>query len=190
MAKRRKLADLVKQETERSQSDSEVTDLQSSEVTELQTPEVTDSQADRAAKSQPTEVTELQTPDLRTTEVPNDRTHSDTDLQSSELTELQTSKLTDSQSDKKRTSKLTDSRTAQVPKYLALVRKETRLREDQIDRLTTRARKLNRAKRGGERITENTLIRVAVDLLLDRSESLSGTDEAALLNSLGLEVTD
>lgn len=151
---------------------------------------MSESQPDNTTESQPAEVAEFPTPDLQTAEVPNDRTHGDTDLQTAKLTDLQTSKVTDSQSDKERTSKLTDSRTAQVPKYLALVRKETRLREDQIDKLTTIARKLNRAKRGGERITENTLIRVAVDLLLDRSESLSGTDEAELLNSLGLEVTD
>lgn len=134
MAKRHKLADLVKEET--SKSEPEVTDLQSSEVPESQSPEVADSQTDSPTASQPPAVP---------------------DLQSSE-----------------------------VPKYLALVRKEARLREDQIDKLTAIARKLNRAKRGGERITENTLIRVAVDLLIDRAESLSGTDEAELLKSLGL----
>lgn len=145
MAKRHKLADLVKQEAERSEPEPEVTDLQSSEVTELQTPEVTDSQTDRAIESQAIEVPESATANLQSSE---------------------------------------------VPKYLALVRKETRLREDQIDKLTAIARKLNRQKRGGERITENTLIRVAVDLLLDRAQSLSGADEAQLLDSLSLEETD
>ena len=72
------------------------------------------------------------------------------------------------------------------PKYLTLVRKETRLREDQLEKLTLLTRKLNRQRRGGERITENTLIRVAIDLLLFQSEELSGATEAELLQALGL----
>jgi hypothetical protein len=77
------------------------------------------------------------------------------------------------------------------PKYLTLVRKETRLTELQIEQLTAISRKLNRQRRGrGERLTENTLIRVAVELLLSRADSLSGTTEAELLESLGLELTE
>ncbi|GAA6756341.1 hypothetical protein Thermus77420_18170 [Thermus thalpophilus] len=54
-----------------------------------------------------------------------------------------------------------------TPKYLTYVRKECRLRPDQLDALTALARKLNRERKGkGERITENTLIRWAVDLYL------------------------
>lgn len=49
------------------------------------------------------------------------------------------------------------------------VRKECRLRPDQLDALTALARKLNRERKGkGKRITENTLIRWAVDLLLEQ----------------------
>lgn len=77
-----------------------------------------------------------------------------------------------------------------LPKYLTLVRKETRLREDQLEKLTLLTRKLNRQRRGGERITENTLIRVAIDLLLFQSEELSGATEAELLQALGLELTE
>jgi hypothetical protein len=56
-----------------------------------------------------------------------------------------------------------------LPPYLTYVRKECRLRPDQLDALTALARKLNRERKGkGERITENTLIRWAVDLLLER----------------------
>ena len=73
-----------------------------------------------------------------------------------------------------------------LPLYLTLVRKETRLREDQLEKLTVLTRKLNRQRRGGERITENTLIRVAIDLLLSRASELSGTTEAELLQALGL----
>lgn len=74
---------------------------------------------------------------------------------------------------------------ADAPLYLRLERKETRLRVDQYEALTVHARRLNRAKRpGGERITENTLIRVAIDLLLANAENLSGSDEDALRNSV------
>jgi len=56
-----------------------------------------------------------------------------------------------------------------LPPYLTYVRKECRLRPDQLDALTALARKLNRERKGkGERITENTLIRWAVDMLLER----------------------
>lgn len=74
-----------------------------------------------------------------------------------------------------------------TPAYLALQRKETRLREEQIDALTAAARELNRAKpAGGERITENTLIRVAVDLLLSNTAALKGSNENEIRNSVGL----
>ena len=77
-----------------------------------------------------------------------------------------------------------------LPLYLTLVRKETRLREDQLEKLTILTRSLNRQRRGGERITENTLIRVAIDLLLSQSVKLSGATEAELLEALGLEPTE
>ena len=79
-----------------------------------------------------------------------------------------------------------------LPPYLQLVRKESRLRQDQADELARTVRHLNQARRGsdggvsGERITDNTLIRVAVDLLLDRTDQLRGTTEAELRKSLGL----
>lgn len=71
--------------------------------------------------------------------------------------------------------------------YMALQRKETRLRDDQIDALTAATRELNRAKTsGGERITDNTLIRVAVDLLLSKSLDLHGSSENEIRTSVGL----
>jgi hypothetical protein len=71
--------------------------------------------------------------------------------------------------------------------FLRLARKETRLREDQYQALTQNARRLTRAKTPGrERITENTLIRVAIDLLLSQADKLSGSDEAELRKSVGL----
>lgn len=72
-----------------------------------------------------------------------------------------------------------------LPRYLRLTRKEVRFREDQLDALDRVVRRLVRARRGGgERITENTLVRVAVDLLLARADALSGATEAELLRSL------
>lgn len=58
---------------------------------------------------------------------------------------------------------------------------------DQITNLSILARVLNRTRGGaGERITTNTLIRVAVALLLSRSQDLAGTTEEELRRSLGL----
>lgn len=142
MARKRKLADLVKQEVERPElQTTEVTESGSSSESEPLTTEVTEKQSDRVTSSPTTEVTNLQT--------------------------------------------------TEVPKYLTLVRKETRLRDDQLEQLTAITRQMNRQRQGkGERITENTLIRIAVDLLLNQSSQLQGTTEAELLASLGLSVTD
>lgn len=70
------------------------------------------------------------------------------------------------------------------PRYLELDRKELRIRGDQADDLTVLTRQLNRARKGeGQRITDNTLIRVAIDLLLRDGAKLQGTTEADLLRS-------
>jgi hypothetical protein len=83
------------------------------------------------------------------------------------------------------TTKHADSVSSELPKYLQLERKEVRLRLDQLDELTALTRRLNRARNGkGERITENTLIRVAIDLLLERSDPLAGTTEEELRDSV------
>ena len=77
------------------------------------------------------------------------------------------------------------SATARAGGYLSFERKETRLRADQYARLTQEARRLNKAKgTGGERITENTLIRVAIDLLFERMDDLAGATEAQLRDSV------
>jgi hypothetical protein len=67
-------------------------------------------------------------------------------------------------------------------------RKELRIRVDQADELARLTRRINRARRGaGERITDNTLIRIAVDLLLEQqSGRLAGTTEDELRKSLSL----
>ena len=105
------------------------------------------------------------------------------DSVTTEISDLGSLKVTDSQ-----TYEATDLGTTEVPKYLTLVRKEARLREDQLENLTSLTRSLNRRRRGtGERITENTLIRVAVDLLLNKSDELKGITEQDLLASMGLD---
>ena len=84
-----------------------------------------------------------------------------------------------------------DSEPSDGPKYLQLERKEVRLRLDQMDNLTAFTRRLNKARKGkGERLTENTLIRTAIDLLLENSSKLQGTTEDELRGSLGLPPSD
>lgn len=80
------------------------------------------------------------------------------------------------------TAGLTES---EAPKWKRLERKELRLRADQLDELARLRRSLNRQRGGqGERITENTLIRVSVDLLLAHAGRLSGATEDELRESV------
>ncbi len=75
-----------------------------------------------------------------------------------------------------------------LPPYLTYVRKECRLRPDQLDALTALARKLNRERKGkGERITENTLIRWAVDAFLRAASSSEWEALSAWLKEEGNE---
>ncbi len=158
MARKRRLADLVREEVERP-------DLQTAEVTESESSTVTESP---------------------TTEVTESESSTDTESPTTEVTKEQSESVLSSPP-----TKVTESQTAEVPKYLTLVRKETRLRDDQLEQLTAITRKLNRQRRGkGERITENTLIRIAVDLLLNQEQQLQGITEEELLASLGLSATE
>lgn len=78
-----------------------------------------------------------------------------------------------------------------LPRYKTLVRKESRLTAAQADRLSGLVRGLNLARQGqGERITDNTLIRVSLELLFTRLDDLHGSTETDLLRSLGLTETD
>lgn len=78
-----------------------------------------------------------------------------------------------------------------VPKFLSLTRKETRVREDQYAELTALARSLMRDRVSRrERITENTLIRVAIDLLLAHRDQLRGSHEDELRRSVTSGVPD
>jgi hypothetical protein len=164
MAQKRKLSDLVREETQRPEPTEPkelVTDLQTPEVVELQSTKVTDLQTSGVPK--------LQTPEITGSETT--RTTHGGEFDAS-----------------KGGASLTPPVSSEVPKYLTLVRKEVRLREDQLEQLTNLTRSLNRQRRGsGERITENTIIRVAVDLLLSQSSKLKGSNEDELSASLGLD---
>lgn len=73
------------------------------------------------------------------------------------------------------------------PRYLRMERVDARLRPDQVEALDREVRRLQRARNVRlERITTNTLLRVAVDLLLNQSERLAGDTEDALRKSLRL----
>lgn len=77
---------------------------------------------------------------------------------------------------------------AGTPRYLTLMRKEARITTTQADELSRLVRTLNRTRRGkGERITDNTLIRVAIGLLMERVDDLRGTTEVELFQSLDLD---
>ncbi|WP_199333755.1 hypothetical protein [Oculatella sp. FACHB-28] len=96
----------------------------------------------------------------------------------------QTPKLTEFVS-----TELSESEINRVPKHKTLDRKEARLRPDQVEGLTKLTKALNRKRRGeGERITDNTLIRIAVDLLLKRADEVSGKTEAEIQQNFGLSV--
>ena len=75
-----------------------------------------------------------------------------------------------------------------LPRYLTMERLEARLPLAQAKSLDGLVRRLNDARpRGvGERITVNTLLRVAADLLLARAGEIAGTTEAELRASVGL----
>jgi hypothetical protein len=72
------------------------------------------------------------------------------------------------------------------PKWTTLERKEARLRPDQLTNLAELRRHVSGHRRDrSEIITDNTLIRVAIDLLLQgHSHKLHGDTEEALLASV------
>lgn len=71
------------------------------------------------------------------------------------------------------------------PRYLTMERFDARLRSDQMDALAALRRRLTRNRTDrSERITENTLLRVAVDLLLQNTDRLSGETEEQLAASV------
>lgn len=72
-----------------------------------------------------------------------------------------------------------------LAKFARLARKDARIRPDQDAALTALAKALMRRRPiKTERITENTLIRVAIDLLLAHADMLRGSTEDELRTSL------
>lgn len=70
-------------------------------------------------------------------------------------------------------------------------RKGAVLYADQLIALDIAAKRLNKAKTvRGPRITANTLLRVAADLLLEQGDRLVGNDENEIRKSVGLQVTN
>jgi hypothetical protein len=93
----------------------------------------------------------------------------------------------ESQAKQTRRARQLKSETPETVRFDELERKEARVRLDQYEALQSLSRQLNRSRnRRGERITENTLIRVAIDLLLSRQDQVAGTTEAELRRSVGL----
>lgn len=83
------------------------------------------------------------------------------------------------------TSEVPEPGSSAPPKYLTLERKETRLRREQVSALGELARELSaRRRQRGERITENTLVRIAVDVLLEYAGELRGDTEDELRQSV------
>lgn len=72
-----------------------------------------------------------------------------------------------------------------IPRFQTFIRSEARLREDQAVALAALRRRVaaNRSDKT-ERITDNTLIRIAVDLLLRHGHQISGNTEAEMRRSL------
>lgn len=71
------------------------------------------------------------------------------------------------------------------PRYRTMARMEARIRHDQVTELAKlrRAVAANRTDKS-ERITDNTLVRIAVDLLLSHRELLEGNTEEELRASV------
>ena len=84
-----------------------------------------------------------------------------------------------------RTPVVAESGSPDLPRYQQMVRKDARLRPDQVDALAQLRRRVTRARATrAEPITDNTLIRVAVDLLLARADQLVGDTEDELRESV------
>lgn len=72
-----------------------------------------------------------------------------------------------------------------MPRYLTLVRKEARITDDQAQALAVlRRRVAGRRVNKTEPITDNTLIRIAIDLLMERADQLEGDTEEELRRSV------
>lgn len=172
----------------------EVPNLQITGIANLQASALPESEALESSTQKTAKVTDLQTAvpsESVTTDVPS--------TQTTDVTVLQVSVLSKSAAAEVRSVNRTATGVADeqslvqpesvLPRYLRLTRKEVRFRDEQLAALDSLTRRLVRARRGlsrgeAERLTENTLVRVAVDLLLHHSETLAGATEEELLHSV------
>lgn len=93
-----------------------------------------------------------------------------------------TSKTTETQG----TTRTAETKPTQ-PKYRQAIPKEARLWPDQIRDLNALAQQIQWDKEpGGERITSNTLLRLAAAWIIQHGKQLHGNTEAELAESLGL----
>ena len=85
----------------------------------------------------------------------------------------------------KRAARAVPSKAPATAHWTEYERLEARLRDAQVEQLDALIRRINKRRAGaGERITKNTLLRVAVDLLLERQDELAGSTEAEILDAL------
>ncbi|MCD9904470.1 hypothetical protein LUR56_39260 [Streptomyces sp. MT29] len=112
-------------------------------------------------------------PDHRTPVLPDSRSNGVPESVSTEVRESQTPVLPES---------VTPG--GGGPKWAGLERKEARLRADQVEALAALRRRVSAQRTNrSEIITDNTLIRIAVDLLLSQGERLTGDTETELTHS-------
>ena len=83
------------------------------------------------------------------------------------------------------TKQANSSPASHAPNHRGLTRKEVLLRADQLADLTALARRcMQQRGEASERITENSLVRIAIDLLLDNHDLLRGSTEDELTISI------
>lgn len=124
-------------------------------------------------------------PQSRTTRVPHSATHGVRDSRTSGVREPSRTESQSPRVPKSQSPEVHESAERPLPLYKTLERTEARLRADQLVDLTALRKRVaaNRTDKS-ERITDNTLIRVAVDFLLAHGGQLEGNTEAELRASL------
>lgn len=131
---------------------------------------------------QPINVGSPAVPDSGTAEVRDSRTPGVPDSRSPALPDSGTPEIPKSGS-----TEVRESGTTGLPKYQRMERRDARLRPDQWQALGELRSRLQRQRRDRtERITDNTMLRLAVDLLLTHGDRLTGDTEDAMRAALGL----
>lgn len=128
-------------------------------------------------------------PESETSELANSQTAEDAKSDTSEDVPDQPPESETSAAPQPGTPEVSESGSTGVPKYQTLERKDVRVRADQLDALVRLTRRVSAARTDrSERITENTVVRVAIDMLLDSADQLEGNTEDELRESVTSEV--